>query len=130
WNYRSFDFDHDMSFAETRIADMAAVDPGIHRFRDRGGRLIMYTGWSDPVAAPLDVIKYYEAVSARMGGLAATQSFFRFFMAPGMGHCGNGPGPNSFDMVTALEKWVERGQAPERVIASHAENGAVTRTRP
>ena len=58
------------------------------------------------------------------GGLAA------LFMAPGMGHCGGGDGPNTFDMVAALEQWVEQRKAPDRIVASRTANGAVTRTRP
>jgi len=52
------------------------------------------------------------------------------FMAPGMGHCGGGEGPNTFDMVDALERWVEHGKAPDQIPASHATNGVVDRTRP
>jgi len=51
-------------------------------------------------------------------------------MAPGMGHCAGGQGPNTFDMLTALEQWVEQGRAPERVLATHATNGVVDRRRP
>ena len=51
-------------------------------------------------------------------------------MAPGMAHCGGGPGPNSFDMQAALEQWVERGSAPEEIIATHSTNGVVDRLRP
>ena len=58
------------------------------------------------------------------------QSSYRLFMAPGMGHCGGGEGPNTFDMVRALEQWVEDGKAPDRIMASHATNGVVDRTRP
>jgi feruloyl esterase len=51
-------------------------------------------------------------------------------MAPGMGHCSGGEGPNSFDMIAALEEWVEQGKAPDRIVASHATGGRVDRTRP
>jgi feruloyl esterase len=51
-------------------------------------------------------------------------------MVPGMLHCGGGPGPNSFDMVTALDQWVDQKQPPERIIASHSTAGTVDRTRP
>jgi feruloyl esterase len=54
----------------------------------------------------------------------------RLFMVPGMGHCGGGEGPNTFDMMVPLEQWVEKGQAPTRVVASHGTNGKIDRTRP
>jgi feruloyl esterase len=66
----------------------------------------------------------------RAEALARTNDFFRLFMVPGMQHCSGGPGPNIFDMLPALEKWVEEGEAPTRVIASHLTNGVVDRTRP
>ena len=65
-----------------------------------------------------------------MGGIEKTREFFRFFAAPGMGHCAGGPGPNQFDTLTALEQWVEKGVAPDKLIASHVTNGKVDRTRP
>ena len=65
------------------------------------------------------------------GGAAKSADFVRLFMAPGMHHCqDNGPGPNTFDALTALEHWVEQGTAPTRIIASHATADVVDRTRP
>jgi feruloyl esterase len=65
-----------------------------------------------------------------MGGYDRTRDFFRLFMAPGMGHCAGGPGPNQFDAVIALEQWVERGVAPDILLATHSTAGKVDRTRP
>ena len=65
-----------------------------------------------------------------MGGTSKSSGNVRLFLAPGMGHCGGGEGPNTFDMVSAIEQWVEHGKAPEQIIASHAANGVVDRTRP
>jgi len=72
----------------------------------------------------------YGAVAKANGGLERTRDFYRFFIAPGMGHCSGGPGPNQFDALTALEQWVEKGAAPEKLIASHSTNGKIDRTRP
>ena len=58
------------------------------------------------------------------------QTFYRLFMAPGMAHCGGGAGPNTFDMQTALEQWVERGVTPERIVATRGVNGVIDRLRP
>ena len=65
-----------------------------------------------------------------MGGIEKTRDFYRFFLAPGMGHCSGGPGPNQFDHLTALEQWVEKGIAPDKMIATHSTAGKVDRTRP
>ena len=73
----------------------------------------------------------HARASTTLGGAAKRpRRRYRLFMAPGMGHCGGGEGPNTFDMVSALEQWVEHGKAPDRIVASHATNGVVDRTRP
>jgi feruloyl esterase len=59
-----------------------------------------------------------------------TRDFLRLFMAPGMQHCSGGPGPNTFDVIGALERWVEQRVAPDRIVATHRTNGVVDRTRP
>jgi tannase/feruloyl esterase len=130
WNWRTFDWDRDISFVEAQVPFLSATSRDLSAFRSRGGKIVMYTGWSDPVVPPEDTVKYYEDVVKATGGLASTQKFFRFFPAPGMGHCGGGTGPNSFDALTALEQWVEKDAAPQHLIATRAVNGAVDRTRP
>ena len=86
WDWRTMDFDRDVAYAHAKLGFMSAVNRDLGPFKRRGGKLLMYTGWADPVAAPLDIVKYYEGVVSTMGGLEDTQQFFRFFMAPGMGH--------------------------------------------
>ena len=83
---------------------------------------------SDPDITPLNSINFYESVAKATPG---TDDFYRLFMVPGMHHCGGGPGPAKFDMVAALEQWVEHGKAPDRIVASHVTSaGAVDGTRP
>ncbi|HEY2151574.1 MAG TPA: tannase/feruloyl esterase family alpha/beta hydrolase [Vicinamibacterales bacterium] len=130
WDPRTIDYDRDLAYAEQKMPFMVAVDKDLTPFKKRGGKLLMYTGWSDPVVPPQDTVSYYEAVTKAMGGLEKTREFYRFFTAPGMGHCSGGPGPNQFDHLTALEQWVEKGTAPDKLIASHSTNGKVDRTRP
>ncbi len=130
WDPRSIDYDRDLAYAEQKMPFMSAVERDMRPFKTRGGKLLMYTGWSDPIVPPQDTVAYYDAVTKTMGGLEKTREFFRFFIAPGMGHCSGGPGPNQFDHLTALEQWVEKGVAPEKLIATHSTNGKVDRTRP
>ncbi len=115
WDWRTFDWDRDVEFVEARVPYLSAVSPDLSGFRSRGGKLLMYAGWADPVVPPADVASYYEAVARTMGGVRKTGEFFRFFGVPGMGHCGGG---KTVDLLSALEDWVERGQAPERITAS------------
>jgi feruloyl esterase len=130
WDWRTFDWDRDVNFVEAQVPYLSAVSRDLQAFSSRGGKLLMYTGWADPVVPPEDIVSYYEAVARTQGGLRKTQQFFRFFAVPGMGHCGGGSGPNSFDTLSALEAWVEHGRAPERLIAAHSVNGKIDRTRP
>jgi feruloyl esterase len=130
WDWRRMDFDKDVTALDTKYAAMFnAVDPDLSQFKARGGRLIMYHGWNDQLIQPGNSINYYTSVTKKMGA-KQTDDFARLFMAPGMLHCGGGPGPNAFDAVTALEQWVEKGEKPAQMIASHSTNGAVDRTRP
>jgi feruloyl esterase len=130
WDWHTVDWDRDLAYAEQKLPWMAAVEKDLTPFKKHGGKLLMYTGWSDPVVPPQDTVAYYDGVVKTMGGLEKTREFFRFFLAPGMGHCSGGPGPNQFDTLTALEQWVEKGVAPDKLIASHNTNGKVDRTRP
>lgn len=136
WDWRTFDFASPAGYdafvkSEAKLAPVLnAINPNLREFRAHGGKLLQYHGWSDSLIAAQNSIDYYESVRSFFGAGADVQSFYRLFMAPGMAHCSGGPGPNSFDMLAALEDWVERGIAPQQIIATHSINGVVDRTRP
>jgi len=109
---------------------MNATNPDMTPFFSRGGKLLLYHGWSDPRVPTLDLIQYYGRVVETMGGSSRASNSVRMFLAPGMGHCGGGEGPNVFDKIDALEQWVEHGRPPDRIVASHLAGGRVDRTRP
>jgi feruloyl esterase len=130
WNVATLDFDRDIARAD-RVDNgtITAMNPDLNAFAKRGGKLLMYHGWSDPEITPYNSVNYYESVRARLGA-PRTDSAVRLFMAPGMAHCGGGLGPNQVSWLAALEQWVERGVAPNRIVASRSSNGVIERTRP
>jgi len=130
WDVRTLDYDRDFAYMNEKLPHMHAVDTNLAPFKKAGGKLISYAGWMDPVVPPQSVTGYYDGVARVMGGYGQMRDFYRLFTAPGMGHCSGGPGPNTFDMLTALENWVEKGIAPDRIVATHSTAGKVDRTRP
>lgn len=130
WDYKTFDFASDVPRTEKAGASMNAMNPDLKAFSSHGGKMIQYHGWADPQITPGSSVNYYKDVLETMGGANQVQSFYRLFMVPGMAHCGGGEGTSSFDMLSAIEQWVEKGQAPEQIAASRVREGKVDRTRP
>jgi feruloyl esterase len=135
WDFHQFKFeaapgfDNDVQFLDDKLASIFnATNPDLRAFQLNGGRLIQYHGWSDPDITPLNSINYYESV---INATPGTNDFYRLFLVPGMQHCTGGPGPSRFDTIAALEQWVEKGTAPDKIVASHlTPAGVVDRTRP
>ncbi len=130
WTVATFDPDKQIPALQQQFSgDMDSMSPDLTAFKAHGGKLILYHGWADQLLSPYNTIDYYDSVNQKMGG-AQTQEFSRLYMVPGMMHCAGGPGPDQFDAVDAVAKWVEHGQAPAELIASHRTAGKVDRTRP
>jgi serine/threonine protein kinase len=145
WDYRTLSAESTARMADAKTAQaLNATDPDLRPFKARGGKLILYQGWSDPLIPGLGTINYHDSVVAKLG-LPETESFVRLYMAPGMQHCYGGPGPNSFgqfdfssldpkvqpvstatdpqhNVSRALEQWVEKGIAPGPIIATKYAN--------
>lgn len=147
WDFNTYDPARDARLADRKLAAVLnATNPDLSAFAGRGGKLILYHGWNDSTVPPWSTIEYFEQVRATMGE-AKTRATVRLFMAPGMEHCGGGPGPNFFgtflegkadpetNLSTALQRWVEEGIAPERIIATKRRDdenpsSEVVRSRP
>ena len=110
-----------------------ATDPNLSRFLlKNNGKLIIYHGWADSLANPEPTLDYYKDVveTTFNGDIDAAKQKVQLFMAPGMGHCGSGPGPNSWDKLAPLVDWVENGEAPDFIVAIHSTEGVVENERP
>ena len=112
-------------------AVFATDNPDLSAFKARGGKIVMWHGWSDQLIYPGGSIDYYTRVQQAMGGAAKTSEFLRFFLAPGVAHCGGGPGPAPSGQFEAMVRWVEEGKAPDTLDAIRRDqSGAVVRSRP
>ena len=141
WDWWQFDWGKDIDLVRARLSQQVdAMNPDLGPFRARGGKIILFTGWDDPVGAASNLIAYYGQVTAKGQGadaaarLADTQSYAELYMVPGMWHCAEGAGATNFstatrdstppvsdaqhDMAVALQDWVEHGRAPQEIIAT------------
>jgi feruloyl esterase len=130
WSPDTFRFERDVSRAEALDGNtINALNADLRPYFRRGGKLIQYHGWSDPQISPGASPQYFESVVRRIGKLKRVQDNYRLFMVPGMAHCAGGEGADRFDMLAALENWVERGNAPDQIPAWRERGGRVDRTR-
>ena len=134
WDFKTLDLAKGLEDANAKTGQaLNATEADLSAFKAAGGKLIQYHGWNDSAIPPTNSINYYESVGAKMGGTAGLASFYRLFMAPGMEHCGGGPGANAIggvfglpspsrdpahDVVSALAHWVEDGAAPSEITAT------------
>ena len=130
WNYKEVSVDEAVKAADEKTARyLNATDANLAAFKARGGKLILYHGWNDPAISALNTIHYYNDVVSKMGAKEA-QAFTRLYMVPGMQHCAGGPGPDAIgqggagakdaqhNVALGLEQWVEKGIAPNTIVAT------------
>ncbi|MCG2629030.1 tannase/feruloyl esterase family alpha/beta hydrolase [Bradyrhizobium sp. WYCCWR 13023] len=124
---KAYDFDKDAprifakdaTFTESAMDFMTPPDiddPKLASLQKSGGKMLIYHGQADPVFSVNDTIRWYDRLNKNLQGHA--DSVARLFTIPGETHCGGGVTLDKFDALTALTDWVEKGKAPERVIAS------------
>jgi feruloyl esterase len=128
WDYTKYDVSNAPKDGKQAGTILNATDPNLDAFKSKGHKLVMWHGWSDAALSALATINYYDQVQARDANL---REYFRLFLMPGVLHCAGGPGPDNVDWPGAIADWVERGTAPDRVLARKlGPGGAVTRSRP
>ena len=129
WDPKTFDLDRDLKITDEKVGStINAVNPDLSAFKAHGGKLLLYHGWDDTAISPGNTINYYDSVLKKMGG--KQDNWVRLFMAPGMQHCGTGPGPNQVNYMAVMERWRENNVAPDTMTAYHVTNNRVDMTRP
>lgn len=118
------------------IADVTDTFGDLDTFRRKGGKLLTFVGGNDQLIMPRGVINYYRQMASHYGDrhgepdFKELQRFYRLFRAPGVGHCGGGAGPQPQNLFDAVVTWVEKGKAPDQILATTTSGGVVTRSRP
>ena len=135
WTVNQLDYANFQPFMQKTMAMMNALtaseNPDLSAFRNLGGKIVMWQGFADQLIPSEDSIDYYDSVTNFLGGgYAATQQWYRHFMAPGVAHCGGGVGPQPQNLFPAVVNWVENGVAPDTILATKALTGGVTESRP
>jgi feruloyl esterase len=133
WDWRSFDLEKDIDRGLLHGTEIHAVNPDLAKFKARGGKLLMFHGWSDGGSdgsiSPLNTVSYYESVLNYMG--PNQDDWLRLFLVPGMDHCGGGTGPNQFNKIAVLERWREQNEPPKSITAARVNEGdVIDMTRP
>jgi feruloyl esterase len=121
YDWHDFDLDRDMKTIDARVGFVDSVNPDLGKFKAHGGKLLLTHGWADTTITPENTIHYYESVLDKMG--KNQSDWMRLFMAPGMAHCGGGPGVNTFDSIGAIEKWREQEIAPDQMLGINGQTG-------
>ena len=130
WDYKTFNFDSDVALFDRETQARNATNANLKPFFSHGGKLLQYQGWNDNLIPPQNSVNYYKSVSDTLGGASKVNDSYRLFMVPGMGHCRGGDGTDRFDVIGALEQWVEQGKAPDSIVASRYAGDKVERTHP
>jgi len=118
WTIEKFRFDQDYKRLDVMQTFYDSSNPDLTRFKEAGGKLIIYMGMND-ISLPHTAIDYYQKVERVMGGEHQTRDFARLYLLPGVDHCAGGPGADTVDYLSYLENWVEHGNAPDRLVAYH-----------
>ncbi len=121
YDWHNFDLDRDMPLIDKQVGFVDAVDPDLRAFEAQGGKLLLYAGWRDNGITPENTVLYYESVIREMG--PKQDDWMRLFLVPGMEHCRGGPGPNTFDSITALEQWREKDTPPAQMLGANPDSG-------
>jgi feruloyl esterase len=127
WDYTKYDLSNWNKDTKLAATVLNATNPNLDAIKAKGRKVIMWHGWSDPALTALASVQYYEQVQARDPNV---REYFRTFMMPGVLHCAGGPGADRADWAGVISDWVEKGTAPDAIIASKIVDGKTVRTRP
>jgi feruloyl esterase len=127
WDYSKYDFkgyEKELNYAS---AYLDATSTDYTGFKNRKGKIIFWHGWNDPALSAYATINHYNAVKSNDPGIS---NYMRLFLLPGVLHCGGGDGPSQVNWIALIRDWVEKNNAPERIIAVKNSGGKEVMSRP
>lgn len=127
WDYSKYDFSNFERDTHLAASYLNATNADLSAFKERKGKLIIWHGWADTALPAQGTIEYYREVKAHD---SAAADYCRLFLVPGCLHCGGGPGAADVDWLSTIVDWVEKGKAPDKLIAAKKDRGNVLLTRP
>jgi len=127
WDYSEYDFSDFLHTTRYASSYLDATSTDYSKFKNQGGKMIMYHGWNDPALSAYATINHYEQVKSIDPDV---ENYIRLFLLPGVLHCGGGPGPSQADWLDLIRNWVENGSPPDRITLSKKENETIVMTRP
>jgi feruloyl esterase len=135
WDWQTMTYEQYLLLFQQSVLQYQAViatdDPDLSAFRDAGGKVVFWHGTADPLIFFRGSVDYYQRLAETMGGAGQIQRFARFFVAPGVGHCGGGQGAAPTGLLDAVVRWVEQGRAPAQLDGQRTDPaGNVVLTRP
>jgi feruloyl esterase len=127
WDYSKYNFEDFFKDTEYAASYLNASNPDYSAFKKSGGKIIFMHGWEDPALSALATIEHFESV---LQIHPDADSFTKLYLLPGVLHCGGGPGPDQVDWLNVIRDWVEKGEAPDRLVVNKLKKGEVVLSRP
>ena len=127
FDYSKYNFENFKKETEYAGAYLNATSSDYSKFRDKGGKLIIYHGWNDAAFSAYSTIEHFEAIKHSD---SSADDYIKLYLLPGVNHCGGGPGPSTTDWLKPIRDWVEKGVSPEKIIVSKYKDNELVMSRP
>ena len=127
WDYSIYNFENFFRETEYAASYLNANNPDYSAYKKSGGKILFAHGWEDAALSALATIDHFESI---LQANPDADDFTKLYLLPGVLHCGGGPGPDQVDWLNVIRAWVEKGEAPDRLVVNKVQKGKVVLSRP